>query len=163
MTRCFWVVVAMSVIGSSASLADRAKPKPPRESTQPASPVPTILDVRKLMSKSAFQGAGLSKLDANEIAVLNQWLTDFSGKLLIDKQNKAGCKTPIETSIDGEFEGWAGETLFKLMNGQIWKQSSYSYTYTYKYSPSVVIYDSGGSCKLKVDGVNGEISVERLK
>lgn len=115
------------------------------------------------MTVKAFQGSGLTKLDEDEIGALNQWLTNFSVELLTEKHTRAGCKTPIETSIDGEFEGWSGETLFKLMNGQIWKQSSYSYTYTYKYSPPVVIYSSGGSCKLKVDGVDGEIMVEQLK
>jgi hypothetical protein len=49
------------------------------------------------------------------------------------------------------------------MNGQIWKQSSYNYTYSYKYSPSVLIFKSGAACKLKVDGVDGEITVDRLK
>ena len=90
-------------------------------------------------------------------------MTDFATQVLTEKQSKAGCQTPIETSIDGEFEGWTGDTVFKLMNGQIWKQSSYNYTYSYKYSPSVLIFKSGGLCKLKVDGVDGEISVDRLK
>ena len=28
----------------------------------------------------------------------------------------------IESKIDGEFEGWEGDTIFKMMNGQIWQQ-----------------------------------------
>lgn len=35
----------------------------------------------------------------------------------------------IETSIDGDFEGWDGETIFKMMNGSIWQKASYNYTY----------------------------------
>lgn len=46
----------------------------------------------------------------------------------------------IETSIDGEFEGWKGDTIFKLQNGQIWQQSSYKYEYHYSYSPKVILY-----------------------
>ena len=68
----------------------------------------------------------------------------------------------IESSIDGEFEGWDGETIFKLSNGQIWQQSSYAYTYAYAYRPNVLIYRSGSVFKMRVDGVDGEIEVSRL-
>jgi hypothetical protein len=69
----------------------------------------------------------------------------------------------IESAIDGDFEGWDGDTLFKLRNGQIWQQSSYDYTYHYSYSPKVLIYRSGSVYKMKVDGVDDSISVTRLK
>lgn len=69
----------------------------------------------------------------------------------------------IESRIDGDFEGWEGDTVVSLTNGQIWKQTEYHYTYHYAYSPRVVIYRSGGSYKMKVDGVERAISVERLK
>ncbi|MDD2309676.1 MAG: PDZ domain-containing protein [Desulfuromonadaceae bacterium] len=69
----------------------------------------------------------------------------------------------IESRIDGAFEGWSGETIFKLANGQIWEQSSYAYTYHYAYRPEVIIYSSGGGYKLRVDGVDSTINVIRLK
>jgi hypothetical protein len=69
----------------------------------------------------------------------------------------------IESRIDGEFKGWDGETIFKLSNGQIWQQASYSYTYHYAYSPKVLIYNAGGGSVMKVDGVDGTINVRRLK
>lgn len=69
----------------------------------------------------------------------------------------------IESRIDGAFEGWEGDTIFKLMNGQIWQQSSYSYTYHYSYLPEVIIYPSGGLYKMHVDGVDDDIYVIRLK
>ena len=69
----------------------------------------------------------------------------------------------IQSRIDGEFKGWEGDTIYKLMNGQIWQQSSYHYHYHYAYSPEVIIYESGGSYKMKVDGDDDEpISVRRL-
>ena len=73
------------------------------------------------------------------------------------------CDSVIETRIDGEFEGWEGETIFKLMNGQIWQQVSYSYTYRYAYMPEVLIYPSRGSCMFRVEGVDKAIAVQRLK
>lgn len=69
----------------------------------------------------------------------------------------------IESRIDGDFEGWDGETIFKLENGQIWQQKSYSYTYHYKYRPKVIIYYSDGEYILKVEDVDKTISVVRLK
>lgn len=69
----------------------------------------------------------------------------------------------IESQIDGDFEGWDGDTIFKLTNGQIWQQSLYSYTYHYAYRPNVIIYPTSGGYKMKVDGVSSEIYVKRLK
>lgn len=74
-----------------------------------------------------------------------------------------GCSGAIESQIDGTFEGWSGETVFKLTNGQIWQQSSYAYTYHYAYRPDVLVYSGSGGCKLKVDGVSDSISVRRLR
>ena len=69
----------------------------------------------------------------------------------------------IESQIDGEFTGWEGETIFKLTNGQIWQQSSYSYTYSYKYRPNVLIFSSRGSFQMQVEGMNQRISVVRIR
>lgn len=69
----------------------------------------------------------------------------------------------IESRIDGDFEGWTGETIFKLQNGQIWQQSSYNYWYHYAYSPKVLIYKSGTGYKMQLDGYDRTISVIRLK
>ena len=69
----------------------------------------------------------------------------------------------IETQIDGEFEGWEGETIFKMMNGQIWQQSSYAYMYSYAYSPEVIIYETSSGYVMKVDGVEETINVVQIK
>ena len=74
-----------------------------------------------------------------------------------------GCPRVIETRVDGTFDGWTGDTIFKLTNGQIWMQSSYDYTYKYAYRPEVMIFPSGGRCKMKVEDVNDTIEVTRLK
>lgn len=68
----------------------------------------------------------------------------------------------IETQIDGEFEGWEGETTFKMMNGQIWQQSSYAYLYHYAYSPKVMIYKTSNGYEMKVDGVDETINVVQI-
>lgn len=77
--------------------------------------------------------------------------------------NSSSSNSVIETQIDGEFEGWEGETIFKMMNGQIWQQSSYAYLYHYAYSPEVIIYKSSSGYVMKVDGVEETINVTKLK
>ena len=69
----------------------------------------------------------------------------------------------IESSINGNFDGWAGDTIFKLQNGQIWQQSSFAYIYHWAFSPKVTIFKSGATYKMKVDGVDSTISVTRIK
>ena len=85
-------------------------------------------------------------------------IEDFDEPLICKR-----VKNVIETQIDGEFEGWEGETIFKMMNGQIWQQSSYAYLYHYAYSPQVIIYKSSSGYVMKVDGVKETINVVKLK
>ncbi len=82
-----------------------------------------------------------------------------------EPQATPGAATPsvIETQIDGEFEGWEGETIVKLMNGQIWQQTDYYYYYHYAYMPSVLVYRSGGGYKMKINGIEKAVGVQRLR
>jgi hypothetical protein len=72
-------------------------------------------------------------------------------------------KDVIETQIEGEFKGWEGETKFKMLNGQIWQQSSYAYLYHYAYSPNVLIYQFKGVWIMRVEEVDQTIEVKNLK
>lgn len=82
-----------------------------------------------------------------------------------DTQNNTSefVKPIITSQIDGEFDGWEGETIFKLMNGQIWQQSSYAYMYHYAYMPEVEIYETKNGYIMKVEDVEETIEVIRLK
>jgi hypothetical protein len=68
----------------------------------------------------------------------------------------------VETQVDGEFNGWEGGTIIKLMNGQIWQQTEYYYEYRYAYMPKVLVYPSGGGHKMRIDGTSKPIGVQRL-
>ncbi len=70
---------------------------------------------------------------------------------------------PVITSkIDGEFRGWEGDTVFKLRNGQMWKQAEYDYMYTYDYMPEVEIYETTDGYMMKVEDVEETIKVKRI-
>jgi len=119
------------------------------------------------MKPDAFKNSGLNKLSPAELNALNKWLS-FAVPIIASRIQKASppqtTAAVIETRIDGEFNGWDGETIYRLQNGQIWQQSVYHYHYHYAYSPSVLIYSSGGGYKMKVEGDSDEpVSVQRLR
>jgi len=70
----------------------------------------------------------------------------------------------IRSCIDGEFEGWSGDTVFVLCNGQVWQQSDYQYRYRYAYRPSILLYQPpGGGWRLSVEGMSDTIRVIQLR
>jgi hypothetical protein len=130
-------------------------------------------DLRKLLTTEQAEGIGLKSMTKTQREALMSALSDvyeagFSrsceGK---SSQRPSGPAAPsptvVEAKIDGEFEGWEGETIVKLMNGQIWQQSEYYYHYHYSYAPDVLIYRSGGGYKMKVEGVDRAVGVKRLR
>lgn len=68
----------------------------------------------------------------------------------------------VETEIDGVFEGWTGETIFKLRNGQIWQQSKYKYLYHYAYNPKIKICEDNGIYKMIIEGLEESIEVKLI-
>lgn len=84
--------------------------------------------VRKLMSDEEFRAAGLDKLSSEELAQLNAWLIGYTAgdAEVLRASNKAVRKAQraqqIVARIEGDFRGWTGKTIFRLDNGQVWKQ-----------------------------------------
>ena len=68
----------------------------------------------------------------------------------------------IESKIDGDFNGWEGESIYKLINGQVWQQASYTYSYSYSFMPKVLIYQDGGRYFMQV-GDKKAVHVRRLR
>ena len=143
---------------------------PPVFAQQPRSTA--SIDVEEVMSAADFRGAGLQKLTAEEKAVLNGWLTRYFAALLgnagkVGSVQSAADAVPtrgvIASQIEGTFNGWSGDTVFTLTNGQIWQQATYAYIYHHAYRPDVLIYPSRGGFEMRVDGVNEKIGMKRLK
>lgn len=74
-----------------------------------------------------------------------------------------GDHKELRARILGEFTGWDGKTLFKLDNGQVWRQST-SGVYRFKSTdPEVVIEKGLVGYKLRLVETKRSIAVRRVK
>ena len=73
--------------------------------------------------------------------------------------------TVIRTCINGDFEGWEGDTIVVLCNGQVWQQSDYNYHFAYGFTPDVLIYRTPyGGYRMVVDrDYENSVAVMRLR
>ncbi|UTR11054.1 hypothetical protein MM300_01595 [Evansella sp. LMS18] len=67
-----------------------------------------------------------------------------------------------ESRLEGESNGFGGETIFALTNGQKWQQVEYYYKYKYKYRPRVKIYKDGMRYYFELQGIDRKIRVKRI-
>jgi hypothetical protein len=134
-----------------------------------AKPQSFSLKIDQVMSKRELQETGVSTLTPAQRSALDDWLNRYTLKV-IEVSNrgnslaaKSGCSSTVESTIAGDINGWDGETVFKLDNGQIWEQAEYSYTYFYAYRPEVTIYQTNSGCRMKVKDEDETILVRRIK
>ncbi len=67
-----------------------------------------------------------------------------------------------ESRIEGDFEGFDGDRVYRLVNGQKWQQAHFKYRYFYQYQPVARIWNDGGQYLLDVEGMNEMIAVRRV-
>ena len=64
----------------------------------------------------------------------------------------------MKSKIDGEWYGWDGDTIVRLVNGSAWRQMQYYYRYQYKYRPEVIIDGN----QMLVAGMPKAVRVRRI-
>jgi len=132
------------------------------------------MKIEQVMTPKELQDTGIATLTASQRQALNDWLNRYSLKLLVTASQqepttpesrpvRSSCAPAIESTISGEIEGWDGDTIFKLDNGQIWQQAEYDYTYFYAYRPDVTIYQTSAGCRMKVEDETETVLVKRVK
>jgi hypothetical protein len=132
------------------------------------------LKIDDVMTAQELKDSGVSGLTVSQRKALNAWLNRYTENIVnVVNQNSKGttsrpsvrtdCVPAIESTIAGDFNGWEGETIFKLDNGQIWEQAEYDYTYSYSYRPDVTIYSTSGGCRMKVEDEDETILVRRIR
>ena len=70
------------------------------------------------------------KYDMDDLADENRKFYSRIKKITNNSSNSSSNDV-FESKIDGDFEGWEGETIVKLMNGQIWQQVILLYLFIY--------------------------------
>ncbi|EDY83705.1 hypothetical protein VDG1235_3332 [Verrucomicrobiia bacterium DG1235] len=145
------------------------------------------------LSEEEFVAAGLSKLTAEELSLLNELLERQADKPaappaeyqqtvpnpppavktataddLLGKEQVAIDTTrapkKIESRLVGRFTGWQGSTIFTLENGQVWQQRiDEKQKYTPSESPEVTVYKSMGGYRIRFKGYNQSCPVKRIK
>lgn len=145
MIRTLWIAV---MFATTTLFGDRAF----AQSNNHAS-----VDVATVTSSDGFS----DRSDA-----VSSWLTRHRCEIArdaVDQRGEASTQEEraIETRIEGDFDGWVGDTVFRLQNGQVWQQTSPSAHYLFAIAPKVVI--SPAPHRMRVDGLTAEISVRRLQ
>lgn len=132
------------------------------------------LKIEQVMTQREMQDTGVSTLTLEQRRALDDWLNRYTIRVLKTTLNektkspdtmpgRSSCSPAIESTISGEIEGWDGDTIFKLDNGQIWQQAEYDYTYFYAYRPDVTIYQTSAGCRMKVKDESETVLVRRIK
>lgn len=71
--------------------------------------------------------------------------------------------TILEATIDGEFKGWEGQTIFKLSNRWVWQQIDLQRCLHLALSPKILLINTGYGIKAKVEGVSIAVDVVPLR
>ena len=71
--------------------------------------------------------------------------TGTSNTILPVESEVTEVTNAIISNVSGNFEGWEGNTIVELTNGQVWQQTDYYIYYWFYYLPRIVIY-SEPSC-----------------
>ena len=146
------------------------------------------VDLRERMTAEEFAAAGLSRLSAKELTVLESWMAQEMGEErrkgareaadLPEGEEAFGLETVaskvaaifkskgpkrVVSTIEGKFNGWDGDTVFRLANGQVWKQTDSDRFYISVEDPKVEIKRAAfGSYLLSPKGYGSSVRVRRV-
>ncbi|MDO8860220.1 hypothetical protein Q6D67_00785 [Haliea sp. E1-2-M8] len=138
--------------------------------TAPALAAEDFPGVEKLMSAEQFEAAGLHKLTPAEREALDRWLLSYTAEeapemLRSNPEVRAAEESiRIEARINPPFEGWSGDTLFYLDNGQVWRQRLRG-RYFHRGDDTAVVIEKNllGFYKMTVTASGKSIGVTRLR
>jgi hypothetical protein len=141
------------------------------------------------MTGKEFSAAGLNKLSQQELDVLNDWLRRHSVATIDtptvsaevadsgtdqpelksededEDEDEDDDRSTITSKLVGTFDGWDGQSVFELENGQIWAQTSKSKWHTSEVENPVAVIEPGmfGTWRLHIEGFKKDCRVKRIQ
>ena len=141
------------------------------------------------MSRDEFRRAGLERLSAEELAYLKAYLSGSVresvtsatqqnsdrvepqtgseaafGEEQLKRKVEKDVPEAITARINGEFRGWDGNTVFRLDNGQVWKQRvGGKYRSRKRQDPEIVIERGRFGYYLKLIESGRSVGVKRIR
>jgi len=135
--------------------------------------------IEQQMSSEEFRAAGLHKLDAAELESLNRWLGNTvreeaqrvsqqtEERVVRERQGflSASSGEKVEARIQGSFEGFGKGRLYRLDNGQVWRQIDAASLAGVSSNDVQVTIAPGmfGAWYMRVHGYNTRAKVERVE
>jgi hypothetical protein len=127
--------------------------------------------VQALMSEAEFINAGLDALSAEQLKALDAWLVRYTAgdaqvlQTASKEVKEAERDYEVVARLSSGFDGWDGETVFYLDNGQVWRQRLQGkYPYRGPANPEVRISRNFfGFFKMELVDAKRGIGVTRVK
>lgn len=136
--------------------------------------------IEQQMTPGQFRAAGLDRLDAAQLASLNDWLNRTmdievakAAKAAEGKVNRwnpgfggSATREPVEARLQGAFSGFGKGRNFTFDNGQIWRQTDNATLHGVRLdNPQIRITPSliGNAWYMQVEGYGTRAKVERIE
>ena len=145
----------------------------------PAAAQDATAPIEQQMNGEEFRDAGLHKLDPDELAALNRWLgntvreesrrvSQRTEERVVQERRgflSAGSNEKVEARIRGPFEGFGEGRLYRLDNGQVWRQTDAATLVGASGNDLEVTIAPGmfGVWYMQVKGYNTRAKVERVE
>ena len=104
--------------------------------------------------------------DAKTVAIEDEVNRRVAETLAREKvaADKVQSDAPFEANVVGDFKGWTGKTVFRLDNGQVWRQRSAS-TYRHKGSDMRVRFEQNwmGGWEMEVLSTGKSVLVKKVR
>jgi hypothetical protein len=120
------------------------------------------------LSSEQMHATGLDQLKQEQLSLLNQLLSNEQATIAAqsakaERERKTeDARTPVSSSLKGEFRGWQNGTVFELENGQRWRVLDSDFATKPLSSPKVTISPGlFGSWYMLVEGTSVKAKVKR--
>jgi hypothetical protein len=145
-------VLSVGVVASNSALA-----------AQPYTPI------EQRLSPEQLRATGLDQLQPQQLSLLNGLLSSEQATIAAqsakaERERKIGdARTPVSSSLRGEFRGWQNGTVFELENGQRWRVLDSDFATKPLSDPKVTISPGlFGSWYMLVEGTSVKAKVKRV-